>query len=148
MLLDLHTAILAIICYELKEHWNNWIPRCIIAGDGMEEGSWLASKKTYSCFYVNTVYLALVDNSRKIIYDYAEDLLYWFYFVIIWKSLMVTLIRCNISFFFFLSFQQPSEKRPQESNCLYSPLHRLWPRILSSWAVRIPVHEAIYVILV
>ena len=68
----------------------------------MEEGSWLASKKTYSCFYVNTVYLALVDNSRKIIYDYAEDLLYWFYFVIIWKSLMVTLIRCNISFFFFV----------------------------------------------
>ena len=42
----------------------------------MEEGSSLASKKTYSCFYVNTVYLALVVNSRKIIYDYAEDLLY------------------------------------------------------------------------
>ena len=42
----------------------------------MEEGSWLASKKTYSYFYVKTVYLALVDNNRKIIYDYAEDLLY------------------------------------------------------------------------
>ena len=42
----------------------------------MEEGSWLAGKKPYSCFYINTVYLALVDNSRKIIYDYAWDLLY------------------------------------------------------------------------
>lgn len=50
--------------------------RCIIASNGLEEGSWFAGKEPQSCFYINTVYLVLADSSRGIIYDHAGDLLH------------------------------------------------------------------------
>lgn len=80
------------------------------------------ARRTVQLLYVNTVYLALVDNMEKIIYEYTGGLVILILLCNTWKELN-TFYRCNIFSFFVI--RQPSEKRPRKPIVCNSPLHRL-----------------------